>query len=578
MVDRAAPVELGVGADAGHLAVVENDDLVGVPDGRHTLRDDEHSHVLGVGLNRLSERGIRREIERGRGVVEDQDLRATHERTRDRESLLLSAGEVPALLLDLELEALALLLHEIVGLGGLQRGVNLRIRRVRLAPLHVRAERAAEQHGALRHEADLFTKRLKRIVPDILSCNEHLPRRHIVEAWNQVDEGRLAGTGAADHADGLTRHRTEADVAECILGPLGVGKCSLPELNLRDAAVLVTTTLQSCRCCGSRRRSDCVAGGSIGVGHRRLQREDAVDAVHAGHGAGDLDDQVRELDELDENLRHVVHERDEAALGERALIDEAAATIDEVDDSEVDDDVGHRIQQRGDAADADLHLGELLVLTTELVDLRGLAVEGADHADAEQVLTGRLHDAVELALVRAVHRRGRQDDPEHDDEEDHDGHREDEAGAGTDREGHDHGAEHDERRAHEETKCHVDAALDGIDVGGHARDQRAGAERIDLTIAERVDVPEQVVPQALSGMDRDLRGEKLRGEGAQEADRGEREQQAAHAEDIAEVAASDAAVDHARDDERHEKVEAGLEALEQRRQDGAHPVVPDISQ
>ena len=91
-------------------------------------------------------------------------------------------------------------------------------------------------------------------------------------------------------------------------------------------------------------------------------------------------------------------------------------------------------------------------------------------------------------------------------------------------------------------------------------------------------MPEQVVAQALSGMDRDLRGEKLRGEGAQEADRGEREQQAAHAEDIAEVAASDAAVDHARDDERHEKVEAGLEALEQRRQDGAHPVVPDISQ
>ena len=91
-------------------------------------------------------------------------------------------------------------------------------------------------------------------------------------------------------------------------------------------------------------------------------------------------------------------------------------------------------------------------------------------------------------------------------------------------------------------------------------------------------MPEQVVAQALSGMDRDLRGEKLRGEGAQEADRGEREQQAAHAEDIAEVAASDAAVDHARDDERHEKVEAGLEALEQRRQDGAHPVVPDVSQ
>ncbi len=49
--------------------------------------------------------------------------------------------------------------------------VDLRIRRVRLAPLHVRAERAAEQHGALRHEADLRTKRLERIVPDIDSAS-----------------------------------------------------------------------------------------------------------------------------------------------------------------------------------------------------------------------------------------------------------------------------------------------------------------------------------------------------------------------------------------------------------------------
>ena len=294
----------------------------------------------------------------------------------------------------------------------------------------------------------------------------------------------------------------------------------------------------------SRPRSDCVAVGSIGVGHRRLQLEDAVDAVHAGHGAGDLDDEVRELDELDEDLRHVVHERDEAALGDRALIDEAAAAIDEVDDGEVDDHVGHRIQQRGDTTDTYLHLGETLVLAAELVDLRGLAVEGTDHADAEEILAGRLHDAVELALVRAVHRRGRQDDAEDDDEEDHDGHCKDEPGADTDREGHDHGTEDDERRAHEKTKRHVDTALDGIDVGGHARDQGTGAERIDLTIAERIYVPEEVVAQALSGMDRDLCGEELRRKGAQEADRGKHEQQAAHAEDIAEVAASDTAVDH----------------------------------
>ena len=75
-VGRAAVDERDVTAPTDDAAVFDDDDLVGVGDGRHALRHDQHSGVPDVGLQGQAEAGVGGEVERGERVIEDVDVRA----------------------------------------------------------------------------------------------------------------------------------------------------------------------------------------------------------------------------------------------------------------------------------------------------------------------------------------------------------------------------------------------------------------------------------------------------------------------------------------------------------------------
>src|SRR5262249_50840094 len=97
--------ELLVRAAFDDAAVLEDEDLVGVDDRRKPVRDDERRAVacdLGeLGLDDLL--GAR--VERAGRLVEDEDGRVLEQRARDRDALLLAAGELEAPLADLRLVA-----------------------------------------------------------------------------------------------------------------------------------------------------------------------------------------------------------------------------------------------------------------------------------------------------------------------------------------------------------------------------------------------------------------------------------------------------------------------------------------
>ena len=76
-------------------------------------------------------------VERRERVVEDVDLRALHERTRDREPLALAARDVGAALGDRRLEPLGHLGDEVLGLRDLERMPELLVGRVGLAVAQV---------------------------------------------------------------------------------------------------------------------------------------------------------------------------------------------------------------------------------------------------------------------------------------------------------------------------------------------------------------------------------------------------------------------------------------------------------
>lgn len=112
------------------------------------------------------------------------------------------------------------------------------------------------------------------------------------------------------------------------------------------------------------------------------------------------DDQIRHLNQLDENLAHVIIQRDDLPLRQRAHLHAHRAGVNQHDHRRVDDHIGRRVHHRGDAADGKLHAGEELKLVLKLRALRVLLAEGANHANARQIFAGRRGYAVQLPLAR----------------------------------------------------------------------------------------------------------------------------------------------------------------------------------
>ena len=111
-VRGAGAQQLLVGPAADHVPLVEYEDLVGVHDRGDALA---HHHDRGV-RDRAGELGaqpsVRGVVERGEGVVKDDDLRPLGEGARYGEALALPAGDVGAALGDGRVVSLGALLDE----------------------------------------------------------------------------------------------------------------------------------------------------------------------------------------------------------------------------------------------------------------------------------------------------------------------------------------------------------------------------------------------------------------------------------------------------------------------------------
>ena len=94
---------------------------------------------------------------------------------------------------------------EVLGLGDPQRLPQLVVGRVGVAVAQVGGDRAGEQVGLLRHQADPRPDVLERRVADVDPAEPHRPTGDVVEPRDQGQQGGLAGTGAADDGGGPAR-------------------------------------------------------------------------------------------------------------------------------------------------------------------------------------------------------------------------------------------------------------------------------------------------------------------------------------------------------------------------------------
>ena len=101
LLEHGARLEqLGLRAARGDAAVVEHHHLVGERDRREAVGDDDRRPAAHRLAQALADRGLGGRVDRGGGVVEDQDARVDQQRAGDRDALPLAAGQRDAALAD----------------------------------------------------------------------------------------------------------------------------------------------------------------------------------------------------------------------------------------------------------------------------------------------------------------------------------------------------------------------------------------------------------------------------------------------------------------------------------------------
>mmetsp|Transcript_27545 Transcript_27545/g.91635 ORF Transcript_27545/g.91635 Transcript_27545/m.91635 type:complete len:233 (+) Transcript_27545:524-1222(+) len=203
--------------------MVDNHDGVRIADGAEPMRDHERRTTPRQIVQRCLHLGFVLIVERARRLVEQQQRRVAHERPRQRDALLLPAGEGGAGSADPRLEAARQRRDEVERvclagrlLDGVHRAVGKPVRDV------VADGDVGEERGLLLHPRGPATQ-VRLAHPGHVGAVEQdaAGRRH-VEAEREREERRLSRAGAAQdggaaaytgHVSDTSRTRPEAHAA-----------------------------------------------------------------------------------------------------------------------------------------------------------------------------------------------------------------------------------------------------------------------------------------------------------------------------------------------------------------------------
>ncbi|MBG9887032.1 hypothetical protein ABE10_10915, partial [Bacillus toyonensis] len=295
---------------------------------------------------------------------------------------------------------------------------------------------------------------------------------HVEKAGDERDERRLARAGGPDDRHRLTGVGREADSGEHRRGGARIGELDVVE---GDGS-------------GDGEGRDAV----LRTGHRRLGVEDLADALGRDRRTGDHHRHEARHDDAHHDLADVLHEREQRADLDRAVVDLDAAEPDHADDGDVEDEHEQREEQHEERADLAADDHDVGVGLAEPLLLDPLAHEGAHDPDAGELLAHDAVDRVELALVAAEQRDHPADDESGDDQERRHRDRDEPAEPEVGLQRHDDAADREERRGDEHGRAHHRQHLDLLHVVRVAGDERSGAELRDLAFGEPAHAGEDV--------------------------------------------------------------------------------------
>ncbi len=305
-----------MGAGGGDATFLHDQDLVGVADGGEAVGDDEGGAAVDEVLEGELDEMLGFGIDRGGGVVEDEDAGVHEQDAGDGDALLLSAGEGDAALTDAGVVALGAVEDEFVRLGGCGSADDLVIGGAGGAEGDIFADGIGEEGGLLEDDADLGAEGVEGGAADVEAIDADETGGGVVKAGQEADDGGLAGAGGAEQGDDLAGLDGEVDIGEDFM--LAVAEGDVLELDLAEG--------------------DGDGGGIRLVFDLGDRIEDVEDAFGGGTGDGDGgDDEAETADGVDE-LADVGDEGDDFAEGDLTGDVLSATEEDDDDDAEVGDE------------------------------------------------------------------------------------------------------------------------------------------------------------------------------------------------------------------------------------------------
>src|SRR6516164_2688266 len=218
-VDSALSEQRLVGALLAQAALVDDENLVHVLDGREAVRDRYRGSSGHQDLESVANHQFRLCVDARGRLVQNEHTRIERQSSREGEQLLLTNRERRPSLRDRAGIPVRQTADERVRMDGLRRAPDTLVVDRRLAQTDVVRDRSAEEVHILQHQAEQTAQLAQIQLPDVDAVNRDAPSLDVVEPQQQVDESGLSRAGRPDDPDALAGTDLETDVFEDVVHP-----------------------------------------------------------------------------------------------------------------------------------------------------------------------------------------------------------------------------------------------------------------------------------------------------------------------------------------------------------------------
>src|SRR5918997_2411957 len=198
-------------------AVLQNQDEVRVGHGVEVVGNDQGRLSGHEAIQGFLDLRLVFDVEARHRLVQDQDTGVPDDSPRDSDPLSLAAGEGVAPLADDGLVSIFELHYEVVGVGCFGGLDNLFRGSVQLPVGDVLLDGGAEEDRVLEDDPDLLAQGLELVVLYVSPIDPDGAASGFVEAEDQADEGRLAGSRSADQRHPLAGKDVEGNAFEDVV-------------------------------------------------------------------------------------------------------------------------------------------------------------------------------------------------------------------------------------------------------------------------------------------------------------------------------------------------------------------------